>query len=96
MKSTSFGLVITTFLSVIMDSYSGMSISLLQYHEWIIKKHSVSYTPLAVVSRASTRINHCYDSANPSCFVERGHCDRHCTQHAKIPSGSSLTSDTYE
>jgi hypothetical protein len=44
----------------------------------------------------STRINHCYDSANSGCFVERGRCDRRCTQHAKIPSGSSLTSDTYE
>jgi hypothetical protein len=51
------------------------------------------YTPLAVVSRArKTLINHCYDRANSGCFVERGRC----TQHAKIPSGSSLTSDTYE
>jgi hypothetical protein len=34
------------------------------------------------------------DSANTSCFVEGGRCDRRCTRHAKIPSGSSLTSDT--
>jgi hypothetical protein len=39
----------------------------------------------------STRINHCYDSANSGCFVKRGRC----AQHAKIPSGSSLTSDTH-
>jgi hypothetical protein len=60
--------------------------------------HAGTYTPLAVVSRArkTTRINHCYDSANSGSFVERGRCDRRCTQHAKIPSGSSLTSDTYE
>jgi hypothetical protein len=53
------------------------------------------YTPLTVVSRAhkTTRINHCYNSANSGSFVERGCCDRRCTQHAKIPS---LTSDTYE
>jgi hypothetical protein len=35
----------------------------------------------------STRINHCHDSANSGCFVERGRCDRRWTQHAKIPSG---------
>jgi hypothetical protein len=56
----------------------------------------INYTPLAVVFRTRKtppqRINHCYDSANSGCFVERGCCDRCCTQHAKIPSGSSLTS----
>jgi hypothetical protein len=34
----------------------------------------------------STRINHCWDSANSGCFVERGRC----THHAKILSRSSL------
>jgi hypothetical protein len=61
----------------------------------LLNEYNSSYTPLAVVSHArkTTRINHCYDSANSGCFVERGHCDRRCTRHAKIPS---LTSDTYE
>jgi hypothetical protein len=56
------------------------------------RQHGGKYTP----SQDSTRINHCYDSANSGCFVKRGRCDRRCTQHTKIPSGSSLTSDTYE
>jgi hypothetical protein len=34
--------------------------------------------------RKTTRINHCYDSRNSGCYVERGRCP----QHAKIPSGS--------
>jgi hypothetical protein len=53
-----------------------------------------SHSPRSGFSRPqdSTRINHCYNSANSSCFVERGRC----AQHAKIPLGSSLTSDTYE
>jgi hypothetical protein len=47
------------------------------------------YTPLAVVScaRKTTRINHCYDSANSGSFVERGRC----AQHTKIPSLYALS-----
>jgi hypothetical protein len=51
------------------------------------------YTLLAVVSRARKSTT-ATDSANFGNFVERGHCDRRSTQHAKIPMGSSLTSDT--
>jgi hypothetical protein len=58
-----------------------------------IKEVSSDYTPLAVVSlRVSTTAT---NSANSGCFVERGRCDRRCTRHAKITSGSSLTSDTW-
>jgi hypothetical protein len=39
---------------------------------------------------------HARQNANSGCFVERGRCVRRCTQHANIPSRSSLTSDTYE
>jgi hypothetical protein len=62
----------------------------------LAKLYSMCPTDVTLPSQDSTRINHCYDSANSGCFVERGRCDRRCTQHAKIPSGSSLTSDTYE
>jgi hypothetical protein len=60
-----------------------------------------AYTPLAVqlvsCARKTLRVSTtATDSANSGCFVERGRCDRRSTQHAKIPSGSSLTSDTYE
>jgi hypothetical protein len=48
----------------------------------------------AVVSRARKTLR--ISSANSGCFIERGRRDRCCTQHAKIPSRSSLTSDTYE
>jgi hypothetical protein len=33
----------------------------------------------------STRINHCSDSANSGCFVERERCERRCTQHTVPP-----------
>jgi hypothetical protein len=49
-----------------------------------------NYTPLAVVSRARKTLRvstTATDSANSGCFVER-----RCTRHAKITSGSSLTS----
>jgi hypothetical protein len=58
---------------------------------------TLCYTPLAVVSRARNTLRvstTATDNANSGCFVERGRCDRRCTQHAKIPSGSSLTPDT--
>jgi hypothetical protein len=48
--------------------------------------------PVPASLRVSTTAT---DSANSGCFVERGRCDRRCTRHAKIPSGSSLTSDTW-
>jgi hypothetical protein len=47
--------------------------------------HAWGYTPLAVVSRARKTLrvsfNHCWDSANSGCFVERGRCDRLWTSH---------------
>jgi hypothetical protein len=67
------------------DYQQHIKIPILKPFQWGNK-----YTPLAVVSRPrKTLINHCYDSANSGCIVERGRC----TQHAKMPS---LTSDTYE
>jgi hypothetical protein len=58
----------------------------------LISRHAL-HSPRSGFPRpqdSTPRINHCYDSANSGCFVERGRCDRRCTQHAKIPSGSSL------
>jgi hypothetical protein len=61
-------------------------------------RHARGYTPLAVVSCAHKTLRvsaTATDRAYSRCFVERGHCDRRCTVHVKIPSGSSLTSDTW-
>jgi hypothetical protein len=61
--------------------------------------HPCDFTPLAVVSRArkSLRVSTTATIAQiPAASSKEGAVDRRCTQHAKIPSGSSLTSDTYE
>jgi hypothetical protein len=66
------------------------------YTTMVSKASFILHSPRSGFSHPqdSTRINHCYDSANSGCFAERGRSDRRCTQHAKIPS--ALTSDTYE
>jgi hypothetical protein len=71
--------------------------TIIQITTWRPQKRTANaevHSPRSGFSRPqdSTGINHCSISS----FVERGRCDRRCPQHAKMkmPSGSSLTSDT--
>jgi hypothetical protein len=57
---------------------------------WPVWQH-LSYTPLAVVSRARKTLRVSTTERKFGCFVERGLCDRRCSQHAKFQSASFST-----